>query len=122
MLMKPLTGENKKGDNESENKKMKKPKADTDLKQAKIDAEGQGMSIEKVGQEEDPKKLKSSIGAIFDLSVLRIPAMTLLSIANIFGMTGYYIPYVYIAGYAEENIYGKPTVVVMNVNINLIDN
>lgn len=120
--MKPLTGENKKGDNESENKKMKKPKADTDLKQAKIDAEGQGMSIEKVGQEEDPKKLKSSIGAIFDLSVLRIPAMTLLSIANIFGMTGYYIPYVYIAGYAEENIYGKPTVVVMNVNINLIDN
>lgn len=33
--------------------------------------------------------------------------MILLSIANVFGMTGYYIPYVYIAGYAEESIFGK---------------
>ena len=46
----------------------------------------------------------SSSTAIIDLTVLQIPAMALLSVANIFGMIGYYIPYVYIVGYAEANI------------------
>ncbi|XP_054166022.1 monocarboxylate transporter 12-B-like [Oppia nitens] len=37
---------------------------------------------------------------IFDLSVLKQPVMVLLVVANIFGMTGYYIPFVYITQYA----------------------
>ncbi len=53
------------------------------------------------------KEGSSGVFAIFDLSVLRLPAMALLSVANIFGMTGYYIPYVYIASYAEDSVYGE---------------
>lgn len=64
-------------------------------------------AVTKVLPEPKIEKSKNSIASIFDLSVLKMPVMILLSIANVFGMTGYYIPYVYIAGYAEESIFGK---------------
>lgn len=47
---------------------------------------------------EKPKKLKD----VLDVSMLQIPTMALLVLSNIFGMLGYYIPYVYIARFATE--------------------
>ncbi|CAG2171878.1 unnamed protein product [Oppiella nova] len=41
---------------------------------------------------------------IFDLSVLKKPVMILLVVANVFGMTGYYIPFVYITQHVRNGI------------------
>ena len=117
--MKPLKNTNSKCGEEKEKCKSKTKKVNKN--QTNIDCNlNKGIVLsrkdsidqakEKANKEcddDDCKKSKGSIGDIFDLSVLKIPAMALLSVANIFGMTGYYIPYVYIAGYAEECIYGK---------------
>ncbi|OTF73268.1 hypothetical protein BLA29_001418 [Euroglyphus maynei] len=39
---------------------------------------------------------------VLDFSVLKIAPMALLAISNVFGMIGYYIPYVYIVRFATE--------------------
>lgn len=97
MMMKPLKSANTKK-----------------VKQLKIKSESNGMETtitvmnDNLNNDEKTNNNESnSIREIFDLSVLQIPAMALLSIANIFGMSGYYIPYFFISDYALENIYGK---------------
>lgn len=103
MLMKPLTADKKKCLKVSKNSSINSEP----VTPSKGEAEAPAPKRTHGKKEKSADSSKSSIGAIFDLSVLKMPVMTLLSIANVFGMSGYYIPYVYIAGYAEENIYGK---------------
>ena len=108
MLMKPLTGNGNKG---------KGPKLAKAMVNDDDDDDDGDPENKQVGEKRKNKSTTSSssassswlssIRSIFDLSVLTIPAMALLSVANIFGMTGYYIPYVYIAGYAEEHTLRK---------------
>ncbi|KAI2809083.1 hypothetical protein BLOT_000225 [Blomia tropicalis] len=95
MMMKPLKSANTKK-----------------VKQLKIKSESNGMETtitvmnDNLNNDKKTNNNESnSIREIFDLSVLQIPAMALLSIANIFGMSGYYIPYFFISDYALENIY-----------------
>lgn len=103
MLMKPLTADKKK----KCLKESKNASINSEPLTSKGEAEAPAPKRTKTNatKKKSTDSSKSSIGAIFDLSVLKMPVMTLLSIANVFGMSGYYIPYVYIAGYAEESIY-----------------
>lgn len=56
---------------------------------------------------QESKVEEKSLNEIFDFSILKIPAMALLSVSNIFGMMGYYIPYVYIKSFSIANIIRK---------------
>ncbi len=58
------------------------------------DYSGIRINVKDVNEEED--KSCAFVRNLFDLSVLRQTAMALLSVSNVFGMTGYYIPFVYI--------------------------
>lgn len=49
-------------------------------------------------------KGKSAQPKIFDFQILKLPAMMILSISNLFGMSGYYIPYFYIADFATNSV------------------
>lgn len=57
-------------------------------------------------KDEDKDKSCAFVRNLFDLSVLRQPAMVLLSVSNVFGMTGYYIPFVYITQHVRKSIKG----------------
>ncbi|XP_075586083.1 monocarboxylate transporter 7-like [Dermatophagoides farinae] len=41
---------------------------------------------------------------VLDFSVLKITPMALLALSNVFGMIGYYIPYVYVVRFATEHL------------------
>ncbi len=65
-----------------------------------------GIRINVKDVDEDEDKSCAIVRNLFDLSVLRQPAMALLSVSNVFGMAGYYIPFVYITQHVRKSIKG----------------
>jgi MCP family monocarboxylic acid transporter-like MFS transporter 14 len=80
----------------------------------KLSVTSDSICYEKRDVNKDHKKTdtnKETFGSIlvqiFDLSVLKKPVMILLVVANVFGMTGYYIPFVYITQHVRNGIKGS---------------
>ena len=59
-----------------------------------------------IDRQDDMDQSCSPISDFFDLSVMKETVMILLIVANIFGMTGYYIPFVYITQHARKCVQG----------------
>ncbi|CAG2123382.1 unnamed protein product, partial [Medioppia subpectinata] len=52
-----------------------------------------------------PPSMKSILKEMLDFSLVReSPAFTLLSVSNIFGMMGFYVPFVYITKFAVNHV------------------
>lgn len=55
-----------------------------------------------------PPSMKSILFEMLDMSLLRdSSAFTILAISNIFGMMGFYVPFMYITQYAVSSVQGK---------------
>lgn len=51
-----------------------------------------------------PDSIKGTLSQMTDLSLLKDPVFLLIGIANVFGMLGFYTPYVYLPGAAIEKV------------------
>lgn len=89
--------------NNNTNKRSNKTLTNSDPHQHYENPNNSNLRISVKGEENQSCAV---VREIFDLSVLRKPAMALLSISNIFGMTGYYIPFVYITQHVRKSIKG----------------
>ncbi|KAF2347093.1 Major facilitator superfamily [Trinorchestia longiramus] len=49
-----------------------------------------------------PEAMRGTLSQMMDFSLLKDPVFVLIGIANVFGMLGFYTPYVYLPGAAEE--------------------
>ncbi|KAI1289986.1 Monocarboxylate transporter 14 [Halotydeus destructor] len=72
-------------------------------------------------EEKEDKMCSSIIGNMIDISLLKqYPSFALLALSNLFGMMGYYIPFVYIVNFVENHIYDKDMNLVTAENAALV--
>jgi len=90
-----------------------------DLEHGEDELDGNQQQVKQVEEDEEPQscwgklraKLPPSMGSILnemlDMSLLRdSSAFTILAISNVFGMMGFYVPFVYITQYAVSSVKG----------------